>query len=63
LALRLELTHLAGHGEFNDFTDCPGRNLNYYLDALAGSAGLVRGTGGYRPPLEQQITPTPSPEA
>ncbi|MBN1202429.1 MAG: N-acetylmuramoyl-L-alanine amidase [Anaerolineae bacterium] len=50
LALRLELTHLAGHSEFNDFTECPGRYMIYYLDALAESAGLSRGTGGYQPP-------------
>jgi hypothetical protein len=59
LALRLELTHLAGHGEFNDFTKCPGRNMLPYLDLLAVSAGLVRGTGGYVPSPEQLITPTP----
>ncbi|WP_119072178.1 N-acetylmuramoyl-L-alanine amidase [Aggregatilinea lenta] len=50
LALRLELTHLAGHMDFNDFTDCPGRNLSYYLEALAQSAGLELGTGGYVEP-------------
>ncbi|MBI5961254.1 MAG: N-acetylmuramoyl-L-alanine amidase [Chloroflexi bacterium] len=59
LALRLELTHLAGHGEFNDFTDCPGDNMLPYLDLFAISAGLVRGTGGYQPSPEQLITPTP----
>jgi len=52
LALRLELTHLAGHGEFNDWSECPGANLIYYLDALAGSAGLARGTGGYQDPAD-----------
>ena len=52
LALRLELTHLAGHGEFNDFSECPGANLIYYLDALAESAGLARGTEGYQDPDE-----------
>jgi hypothetical protein len=50
LALRLELNHLAGHKDFNDFTDCPGRNLSYYLEALAESAGLELGTGGYGQP-------------
>lgn len=50
LALRLELTHLAGHSEFNSFTECPGSNLVYYLDALAESAGLLRGTEGYIDP-------------
>jgi len=61
LALRLELTHLAGHGEFNDFTECPGAHLVPYLDPLALSAGLRRGTSGYQPPPEQAITPTPDP--
>lgn len=50
LALRLELTHLAGHKDFNTFTECPGRNLSYYLDALAQSAGLELGTEGYGQP-------------
>ncbi len=50
LALRLELTHLAGHKDFNDFTECPGRNLSYYLEALAQDAGLELGTGGYGQP-------------
>lgn len=62
LALRLELTHLAGHGDFNDFTDCPGQNMLPFLSALANSAGLVQGTEGYEPPPEQLITPTPTPE-
>jgi hypothetical protein len=61
LALRLELTHLVGHYEFNDFTECPGQYLKGYLDAFALSAGLMRGTGGYQPPPEQLITPTPDP--
>lgn len=52
LALRLELTHLAGHGEFNDFSVCPGANMVYYLDSLAESAGLARGTEGYQDPDE-----------
>ncbi len=59
LALRLDLTHLAGHSDFNDFTECPGANLRPYLAAFAVSAGLVLGTGGYEPPPEQLITPTP----
>ncbi|MEL7672484.1 MAG: N-acetylmuramoyl-L-alanine amidase [Chloroflexota bacterium] len=50
LALRLELTHLAGHAEFNDWSECPGANMIYYLDSLAESAGLARGTGGYQDP-------------
>jgi hypothetical protein len=59
LALRLELTHLAGHRDFNDFTDCPGNNMLPYLAAFANSAGLMLGTGGYQPSPEQLITPTP----
>lgn len=45
------LTHLAGHGEFNPESVCPGRNLVQYLDGLAMDAGLQRGTGGYVPPI------------
>jgi hypothetical protein len=59
LALRLELTHLAGHRDFNDFTECPGKYMIPSLPALANSAGLIYGTGGYQPPPEQLITPTP----
>lgn len=58
LALRLALTHLAGHREFNDFTECPGNSMLVYLEEFAASAGLVRGTGGYRPAPEPSITPT-----
>lgn len=47
LALRLELTHLAGHSDFNSGTDCPGQYLQGVLGALAESAGLALGTGGY----------------
>lgn len=61
LALRLELTHLAGHHDFNDFTECPGRNMIPYLPMLADSAGLLFGTDGYQPPPEQLVTPTPTP--
>ena len=49
LALRLELTHLAGHSDFNSGTDCPGQYLQEVLGALAESAGLALGTGGYVP--------------
>lgn len=63
LALRLELTHLAGHHDFNEFTDCPGAHMTPYLEMFAESAGLVPGTGGYQPPAEQLITPTPAPSA
>ncbi len=61
LALRLELTHLAGHRQFNSETDCPGLYMLPYLPLLAQSAGLVVGTGGYVPPPEQLLTPTPTP--
>jgi hypothetical protein len=47
LALRLELTHLAGHSDFNNDTDCPGQHLRDMLPLLAQSAGLALGTGGY----------------
>lgn len=60
LALRLELSHLAGHRDFNDFTKCPGKNMIAYLSVLAASAGLILGTGGYEPPPEQ-LTPTTPP--
>jgi hypothetical protein len=50
LARTYSLTHLAGHSEFNPETVCPGKNLIVYLDQLAQSAGLQRGTGGYVAP-------------
>jgi hypothetical protein len=59
LALRLELTHLAGHGDFNDFTRCPGRNMAAYMPLLAESALLSLGTDGYRP----LPTASPTPES
>lgn len=59
LVLRLELTHLAGHYEFNDITVCPGPNMLAHLATFAAAAGLMLGTGGYAPPPEQLITPTP----
>lgn len=60
LALRLGLTHLAGHGEFNDFTVCPGAHMLDYLNLFAASSGLMHSTSGYQPPPEQ-ITPTATP--
>lgn len=60
LALRLQLTHLAGHREFNTTTVCPGANLYPHLDQIAAVALLQRGTNGYIAPPEQQITPTPT---
>lgn len=57
LAHTLSLTHLAGHGEFNPDSVCPGRFMVPHLDGLAAAAGLARGTGGYVPLTE---TPTPA---
>jgi hypothetical protein len=57
LALRLELTHLAGHRDFNPFTECPGTTMLPYLSVLADSAGLLLGTGGYQP--DETATATP----
>ncbi|NDJ86920.1 MAG: hypothetical protein GYB66_13645 [Chloroflexi bacterium] len=51
LALRLELSHLAGHREFNPETRCPGENLAPLLDDMALGAGLERGTEGYQAPV------------
>lgn len=53
LALRLRVTHLAGHRDFNDQTRCPGANLYPHLDAMAREALLKRGIDGYIPPQEQ----------
>lgn len=61
LAVRLRLTHIAGHRDFNSITICPGNNLYAYLDILATEAQLQRGTEGYIRPPEQLITPSPSP--
>lgn len=60
LALRLELTHLAGHRNFNDFTECPGAHMLPYLVQFADSAGLTLGTSGYQPPPEQRTPQQPS---
>ena len=50
LAVRLQLTHLAGHNAFNDDTVCPGDNLLPYLTQFATRANLEQGTEGYIPP-------------
>lgn len=50
LAGFLQLTHLAGHRDFNDGTQCPGDNLAIYLDDFANVGGLTRGIDGYIPP-------------
>lgn len=55
LAPTYTITHLAGNRDFqpND-TECPGENLEAILPDLAGSLGLVYGTGGYvAPPWTQ----------
>ena len=43
LATTYDLTHLAGHGEMNPESVCPGRFMNLYLNLLAQGAGLERG--------------------
>jgi hypothetical protein len=63
LALRLELTHLAGHRDFNPFTECPGTAMLPYLSVLAESAGLLLGTGGYQPEETPTTAPPDSPVA
>jgi len=50
LATTYTLTHLAGHGEFNAESVCPGKNMIPYLDTLAQTAGLQRGTSGHVKP-------------
>lgn len=55
LALRLQLTHLAGHTDFNAETVCPGARLRPLLQQMAIDAGLVYGTEGYV--LPDWITP------
>jgi hypothetical protein len=47
LVVRLQLTHLAGHRDFNPETLCPGDNLEPLLPDLAAYAGLSYGTDGY----------------
>lgn len=53
LSIYLALTHLAGHREFNDSTQCPGDFLMPFLDEMAAGAGLLRGIEGYIAPPEQ----------
>lgn len=47
---RLQLTHVAGHRDFNDFTVCPGDNLVSKLPDFATNVGLAYGTDGYVEP-------------
>lgn len=51
------MTHLAGHREFNPETQCPGENLTQFLDDAATWLNLQRGVGGYKPPVD--ATPVP----
>lgn len=53
LALRLQLTHLAGHRDFNSITLCPGDNIAAILSALAERLGLSYGTEGYQGPIQE----------
>lgn len=64
LAVRLQLTHLAGHGDFNAETVCPGATIRPKLEAMATAAGLAYGTDGYSLPSNivpsEDNTPTPT---
>jgi len=48
LVFRLELTHLTGHQQFNDWTECPGTFILAQLEDIATRAGLTFGTDGYQ---------------
>ena len=48
LAYHLQLTHLAGHRQFNGWTVCPGGQVSSQLENLAELAGLQFGIDGYR---------------
>lgn len=50
LALRLQLSHIAGHRDFNAETDCPGDNVYSYIAQFGASADLQIGIDGYLPP-------------
>lgn len=54
LAETLQLTHIAGHRNFNDETLCPGDTLVPYIADFAGAATLAIGIEGYISPDEQQ---------
>jgi hypothetical protein len=58
LAVRLQLTHLAGHREFNSGTVCPGDNIFPLLPDFAEAAGLLLGTAGYVEPTTNAEMPT-----
>lgn len=47
LVFRLQVTHLTGHGQFNDWTECPGTFVINQLESIASRAGLIFGIDGY----------------
>lgn len=49
LVAELELTHLAGHSQFNEATVCPGARVIEQLAALAELLGVGFGVDGYIP--------------
>ena len=49
LAGELQLTHLAGHSQFNAGTACPGDKVREQLPAIASLLGLAFGRDGYVP--------------
>lgn len=51
IVYRTGITHLAGHQDFNDFTECPGTFIANQLEDLANRAGLIYGTDGYKSPI------------
>jgi hypothetical protein len=55
LADTLALTHLAGHRDFNDWTQCPGTAVIPYLEDFAFYANLAFGTAGYITPEDQSV--------
>lgn len=52
LIAELELTHLAGHSQFNESTVCPGARVTEQLSALAVALGVGFGVDGYIPAPE-----------
>lgn len=50
LLYRLQPTHIAGHLDFNNFTQCPGANITLYIPQWATQYGLQEGIEGYVPP-------------
>lgn len=49
LVAELALSHLAGHRQFNESTQCPGTALLARLPELAARLGVEYGTAGYVP--------------